>query len=76
MKIEFVPQWRKLLRRSLALWLGCYLPLLWLLVPEILYAAFAIELSPKLVWVVAFTLATLVGPGLLINQHIADRGDR
>ena len=53
------------------MWFGGYLTLLWLLLPEVLFWAWATELSPLLVWVVAFALVTLA-----MVLRVVDRGGR
>ncbi len=59
--IKFIPNAGRVARRAYSMWFGAYLPVLWLLVPEILWAAWDIQMSPVLVWIVAFALATLAG---------------
>lgn len=57
--MKLVKNARRVLLRSWSVWAGGYLALLWLLVPEVLFGIWGIELSPVLVWVVAVLLASL-----------------
>lgn len=58
--MKTVPNTKTILLKSYSVWFGAYLPLLWLLIPEILYRYWQIEISPVFVWIVAFLIASLV----------------
>ena len=70
--MKLVRNWKRLCARSLSMWLGAYLPLVWLLVPEVLWSVADIQLSPVLVWVIAFALASIFPVARLIDQGIGD----
>lgn len=57
--MKLVKNAKRVLVRSWSVWAGGYLALIWLMVPEALFGLWGIELSPLLVWVVAFALASL-----------------
>lgn len=57
--MQTVPHTKKILFKSYSVWFGSYLQLLWLLVPELLYKYFEIELSYLFVFIVAAIIATL-----------------
>lgn len=57
--MKTVPNTKKILTKSYSVWFGSYLQLLWLLVPELLYNYWEIELSYLFVFIVAFIIATL-----------------
>lgn len=57
--MKLVKNTKRVLLKSWSVWAGGYLALLWLLVPEVLFGFWGIEMSPVLVWFVAFGLASL-----------------
>lgn len=59
---------KRVLTKSWSVWAGGYLALLWLLVPEVLFGLFGVEMSPILVWVVAFALASLAPALRVLDQ--------
>lgn len=66
--MKLVKNARRVLLRSWSLWAGGYLALLWLLVPEVLFGLFGVEMSPLLVWGVAFLLASLAPILRILDQ--------
>lgn len=66
--MKIVRNARRVLLRSWSIWAGGYLALLWLLVPELLFAAFGVEMSPLLVWGVASLLASLAPILRILDQ--------
>lgn len=69
MNIELVENPGRVCLRSWSVWAGGFLPLIWLVLIEVLFAFFGVELSPKFVWVVAFALAALVPFLRVIKQR-------
>lgn len=69
MKIELVENPARVCFRSWSVWAGGFLPLIWLLLVEALFAFFGVELSPAFVWVVAFGLALAVPFLRVIKQR-------
>lgn len=66
--MTLIPEWKRTLIYAYSMWFGAYLPLLWLFVPEVLFL-WGIEMSPVLVWTVAFFLASLVPVLRVIKQR-------
>lgn len=66
--MQTVHNTKKILLKSYSVWLGGYAPLLWLVLVELLFWAFGLEISPVLAWIVAFILATLAIVGRIIKQ--------
>lgn len=69
--MALIPNWRRVLLKSWSLWAGAYLPLLILLLPEMLFAVWAVEISPVAVWLAAF-----VSAGIAPMLRIWDQGLR
>ena len=69
MKITLVDHPLRVILRSWSVWAGGFLPLIWLFLVEVLFAFFAIEITPAFAWVVAFALAALVPVLRIIKQR-------
>jgi len=69
-RLSLVPNWKAILKRSYSIWFGAYLPLLWLLIPEIVFYLTGRDWSPTFVWIVAFLLASITPIVRILRQGI------
>lgn len=70
MKLRLVHNWRRVLARSMSVWLGAYLPVVWLAGVELLFALTSLEVNPRVVWIVALALPAVVPLARIIDQGI------
>lgn len=75
-KPTLIPAWRRVLARSWSVWLGAYLPVAWLAGVEALYALAGLEVNPRVVWLVALALPSVVPLVRIIDQGIASGAGR
>ncbi|WP_421907275.1 lysozyme [Mameliella sp.] len=69
--MKLVPDWQFVLRRSHSMW-GSYLTLLFLALPELIYAVAGIDTSPRIWWLLALAAAGYTVVGRLIDQQDED----
>ena len=69
--MRLVHNWRRVLGRSWSVWLGAYLPIAWLAGVEILYSAAGLEINPRVVWLVALALPSVVPLARVIDQGLS-----
>lgn len=72
--MTLIPNAKDVLTRSYSVWMGSYLPLVALGLPEILFYTMSLEISPVLAWLLALVLAALMPILRVIDQGIAAQG--
>lgn len=69
--MRLIPDWRWVATRSHSMW-GSYLTLLFLAVPELVYALAGIDTAPRVWWLLGLAAALYTVIGRLIDQHDKD----